>query len=126
MMQDFQKVLKEKQFQIYSLTEYCNILFAYSPILGVLSEQTLRILPTSIRFTGLKKYCFQTLTIGNLTVNIYSGFNSSQQTSRLGFFYFIRVQSFSFTKFNIFLDSFYGLFKLKTEYSSWNFDHRKR
>ena len=67
-MQGLKRVIESKEFQIYALTEYCNILFAYSPILSVLSEQNLRILPVSASFTGLKKYCFQKLIIGDLCV----------------------------------------------------------
>ena len=76
-MQDLRNILEQKQFQIYAVTEYCNILFAYSPILPVLSEQTLRILPISISFTGLKKYCFQQIAISDLCVILKIGFNSS-------------------------------------------------
>jgi hypothetical protein len=69
-MLSFDAILEQKLFQIYALTEYCNILFAYSPVLPVLSEQNLRVLPTSIKFTGLKKYCFQKLVIGDLSVTL--------------------------------------------------------
>lgn len=69
-MQELRTVIEEKTFQIYAVTEYCNILFAYSPILPVLSEQNLRILPVSMSFTGLKKYCFQKVVVGDLCVNL--------------------------------------------------------
>jgi hypothetical protein len=69
-MQDMREVLVEKLFQVYVLSEYGNILFAYSPKLPVLTEQSLRILPISISFTGLKKYCFQHIVIGELTVSV--------------------------------------------------------
>ena len=76
-MQDFLTILEQKEFQIYAVTEYCNILFAYSPKLSVLSEQNLRILPISISFTGLKKYCFQKIIIDDLCVIFKIGYNSS-------------------------------------------------
>lgn len=68
-MQVIREIIKEKEFQIYALTEYGNVLFAYSPKFPVLNEQTLKILPISISFTGLKKFCFQKLIINNFCVD---------------------------------------------------------
>ncbi len=62
--------LQEKEFQIYALSQYGNLLFAYSPKLPVLSEQCLRILPISIQYTNIKKYCLQRLNLGDLTVKV--------------------------------------------------------
>lgn len=67
-MQDLSEILSTKSYQIYALTEYGNILFTYSPTFPSLSEQSLRILPLSTLFTGLKKYCFQQISLGDYTV----------------------------------------------------------
>ena len=67
-IQEMRQAIQEKEFQIYALSEYGNLLFAYSPKLPVLSEQCLRILPLSIQYTNIKKYCFQRLNLGDLTV----------------------------------------------------------
>lgn len=67
-MQVIREIIKAKEFQIYALTQYGNLLFAYSPKIPVLSEQTLKILPISVSFNQLKKFCFQKLIINELCV----------------------------------------------------------
>jgi hypothetical protein len=85
-MQDLSFIISSKSFQIYALTEYGNILFAYSPTFPSLSEQSLRILPISISFTNLKKHCFQQITLGNYTVTNIQGSITHNKQVVWGFF----------------------------------------
>ena len=68
-MQGLRSVIESGEFQIYVVSMYGNVLFAYSPLLSLLPEQSLRILPLSTSFTNIKKYCFQTLCIQDLYVS---------------------------------------------------------
>jgi len=68
-MQGLRSVIESGEFQIYVVSMYGNILFAYSPVLPLLPEQSLRILPLSTTFSNLKKFCFQTISIQDLYVN---------------------------------------------------------
>ncbi|CAG9310846.1 unnamed protein product [Blepharisma stoltei] len=62
MTTQIKELFLSKNFQILALTQYCNLLFEYSPgSIPLLSDQKLKLFPTCVTFTGTKRFQFQTL-----------------------------------------------------------------